>query len=356
MIRRNRGEMRAMEARISNLIDALRTSGDPMQFDLACRLWRCQQQREERRVGLRDRVDRPCRSVACEHCRRWRGQEWRERAAEQMRHADNECSSMVTIMLERTGDFSAVRDVVLSFRTALRNLRDRKARQDTRWRKLGVIGLAELDMLAVDDIPFLPPLRRAVIAALPVRSHAEDFTVAVHVHLAVSHPMIPRHSLEHAFQQQWQGAGRVDVREFRDAMSAPENAGGIIAYASKFEMKTVFHGNMEFPTPVAWQARMWGWLHSLRCGLAPLRVRMSAMSDPESDYSDDAKPIPVLIDKSKSNAPHITEGKEKTDDSLINPPSDMLIGLVTLSPYLPVLVGSVDNSVCVLPTAQPIVP
>lgn len=307
-----------MEARITNLIKALRASGDPVQFDLAGRLWRCQQQREERRTGLRDRVDRPCRSVACEHCRRWRGREWRERAVVQMRNADNENSSMVTVVLERTGDLPTVRDVVRDFRVDLRNLRNRRVRDDARWRKLEAVGLCELDMLAVEEICLLPPLRRAVIGALPVRSHADRFTVVVHVHLAVSHPMIPRHVVERALRQQWQGAGRVDVREFRDDATGPENAGGIVAYASKHRMTTKFdgvgievsdpletdaHEPIEVPVPVEWQAAYWGWLHGIGAGLAPLRVRMSAMRDPVSgdDVTDDVtdeepvEPMPVLI-------------------------------------------------------------
>ena len=297
MSRLSRMDVSAMEMRVSSLIEALRSSGGHVEIDLAGRLWRCQQQRHERRRGLRDRVDRPCRSVACEYCRRWRAREWRERAAEQMSSAENAHSSMVTIMLERAGELSAVRDIIRDFRVALRNLRDRRARADGRWRKFAAVGLAELDFLEPGDLPLLPSMRRAVISALPVRSHGDQGEVVVHVHLAVSHPMIPRHAVERAFMQQWDGAGRVDVGEFYADVDGPENAAGIIAYAAKHRMVTTFHAGVEMPVPMSWQARYWGWLHGLGCGLAPLRVRMTPMRDPvlRRFHAKESEPMPILL-------------------------------------------------------------
>ena len=293
-----------METRITELIGALRDSGSPAETDLAGRLWRCWKQRDERRDGVRDRVDRPCRSVACEYCRRWLGQQWRERAAKQMQHADNAHSSLVTIMLTRVGDLSEVRNVVREFRIALRNLRDRRAREDARWRKLEQVGLAELDVLAPEDIAALPPSRRDVIGALPVRSHGGgDVTFVIHVHLAVSHPLLPRHAVERIFGELWEGAGRVHVCPFRAEATAAENAGRIVEYASKHKPSIQFEGGIEMAVPVQWQARYWGWLHGLGCGLAPLRVRMSAMRDTKAGqqprraraWTLDVEPMPVLV-------------------------------------------------------------
>lgn len=304
MSRRSRQQVRAMEARTSELVAALRDSGDSVALDLACRLWQCQQQRHERRSGIRDRVDRPCRSIACEYCRRRRGREWRERAAAQMRHAEIEHSSMATVMLARTGDMEEVRDVVREFRVALRNLRARRAREDARWRSMSVVGLAEVDILAPEEITFLPPSRRLVVEQLPVRSHSDDdqFTIVVHVHLFVSHPAIPRHAVERVLMSQWLGTGRVDVRALNDdGATAPEHAGGIIAYASKHSMVTKLDGCVESPVPTALQARYWSWLHGLRSGLAPLRVRMSAMRDPadgvleEQDDEPEVEMMPIAI-------------------------------------------------------------
>lgn len=305
--RRSRIEVNAMERRVTALIDTLRDSGDPVQFGLASRLWCCQQQREERRRGIRDRVDRPCRQVACESCRRRLSRAWRERAEDQMRDADNAHSSMVTIVLERVGDWSAVRNAVLRFRTALRNLRDRKARTNAQWRTLAVVGMTELDMLAVEDVPLLPPLRRMVIEALPACSYGGGMALIVHVHLAVSHPGLPLHAVERAFREQWDGVGRVDVRSFHDDAAAPENAGAIIAYATKQQMTIKLDGNVdtsnaevfvaiEVEVPVEWQASYWGWLHGLGAGLAPLRVRMSAMRDTvaEEPAVVDVEPMPAL--------------------------------------------------------------
>jgi hypothetical protein len=60
MTRMTKGEVSAMEARMASLIVVLRESGDKGHVNLAGHLWRCAEQRRERRAGIRDRVDRPC--------------------------------------------------------------------------------------------------------------------------------------------------------------------------------------------------------------------------------------------------------------------------------------------------------
>jgi hypothetical protein len=65
----------------------------------------------------------------------------------------------------------------------------------------------------------------------------------------------------------------VDVRHFIEG-DAGKNAGAIIGYACKHEMRVALKDDFDLCWPVPVQAAYWGWLHGLRNGLAPLRVRI----------------------------------------------------------------------------------
>ena len=63
------------------------------------------------------------------------------------------------------------------------------------------------------------------------------------------------------------------------------NAGAIIGYACKHEMRIKLKDGFYLCWPMAVQAAYWGWLHGLRNGLAPLRVRLGKV---EGSRKDDA--------------------------------------------------------------------
>jgi hypothetical protein len=271
------------ENRATALIQALRISGWPAQKDLADRLLRCRQVRADRRRGVQPQPQWPwlCRSPACESCRRRLVRHGCARAAAYMAHADNDACHMVTIALMRGGTLEDMRAVITGFRAEIRNLRDRRARADGRWRSLAMVGQVEIEPLGVLDIPLLPPGRRAVAEVLPVRGDTEAYVThdqAVgwmgHVHLVCHAPELSGDELRAALERQWPGpAGRVDVRPLHPGCAA-ENTGAIMGYASKCAMRTKFRDGIEEPWAVAVQAAYWGWLHGLRRGLATLRVRL----------------------------------------------------------------------------------
>lgn len=276
--RRTKSDMSAMEASVSTLIETLRGLGRPEHLDLAGRLWRCWRQRQERRDGLRDRVDRPCRSVACPHCRRGRGRQWRERAAEQMRaaEADPAYTSSVTILLAQTGTLPAVRGVIEQLRDNLRALRDRRAKKDRRWRSVAVTGIVEIDLLEPFDLAILPPQRREAVGSLPVIDRSDDMICVPHLHCVVSHPGIPREVLRDELSAAWPGPRRVDVKELRSD-DVEQETKGVIGYAVKSTMKNSYRDRVTLPVCMTKQAMFWGWLHGLRSGIAPLRVRIAPM-------------------------------------------------------------------------------
>lgn len=127
----------AMEREVTALVDALRHIGDD---GLAGRLWRCQRERAEKRIGLLDRWPRMCRCVACPSCRRFLRSGWAEKVASRFQRADNADCSHATIVLDCVDDISRVIDVVRDLRVGFRNLRDRHASVSRRWASVSAYG------------------------------------------------------------------------------------------------------------------------------------------------------------------------------------------------------------------------
>jgi hypothetical protein len=131
-------QMAMMYAAQQQVIVALRSIGEP---DPADRLERCMTARRERRGG--DGWPFTCRSAACVWCRRpmirswWFGMcGWSAGAA-----------SSLAIM--RIGSSTGLRDGVRRLRRGLRDLRDRMARRQRRWREICFAGMIGGDGRAV---------------------------------------------------------------------------------------------------------------------------------------------------------------------------------------------------------------
>lgn len=307
-MRRTKSQVVAMEEHVTKLVGALRAIGEPTHLDLANRLRGCQEQRAERRAGLRDRIDRPCRSIACPHCRRSRGKTWREKASDLMANADHASTSHATIMLARAGNLPAVRPVIQQMRNAIRALRDRRGRRDRRWRNVSLVGIVEIDLLEPGDIRFLATKRRALITELPYVEPSHDLVCVPHLHAVVSHPGLDRQAVEEELSRLWPGVGRVKVEPLHDG-PVEEEAGGIIGYAAKHSMQNDFKDFAKLPVPFNLAAEYWAWLHGLKSGIQPLRFKMRSMKpsqivtdlqdvDQDSDDLDqlqDLEPLPMVF-------------------------------------------------------------
>lgn len=276
-----RSAIQEKENRVTALAKALRVSGWPDQKRLADRLLRCQQVRADRRRGVQSQWPWLCRSPACAFCRRrlvWRG---RACAAARMTHATNKDCYMATVMLSRCAEVTDMHGIIREFRVELRNLRDRRARTDGRWRAVEAVGQIEIEALGAQDICLLPPRRRAVVESLPARGGAYGYHVfdervvwLCHVHLAVHAPGLTDDELREVLERQWPGPeGRVDVQRFYEG-GAGDNTGAIIGYATKHDMQVKLRDGIEVPWPIGVQAAYWGWLDGLKRGLATLRVRL----------------------------------------------------------------------------------
>ncbi|GGC46962.1 hypothetical protein GCM10011504_26780 [Siccirubricoccus deserti] len=281
--RSNRIVISAREQADAEMAAIFAASDDPALRALAERMVRCQQSRAEksRWRDLRDVIrvgwGYQCKTVACSACRRAHHiREWQVRVHDRFVDADNEDCSLVTVHLARVGDLNDIREVVAGARRAFRDLRDRQARQRHRWRSVEVAGVVEVDAMASGDVPLLLSDRAAMLPCLPMVGAAGPVVWLPHLHAAVHHPDVDRAELRAALEARWEGPHRVDVREFHSDKLAGENAADINGYASKFDACTNTDG-IEEPWPVSWRAEWWGWLHSLRRGLEPMRVSFKPM-------------------------------------------------------------------------------
>jgi hypothetical protein len=302
--RSSRAAISAREQADAEVAAIFATSPDPALRALAERMMRCQQSRAERsrQRDLRDVMRQgwgyQCKTLACTACRRAHHvREWQVKVHDRFTGADNEACSHVTIHLARVGDLNDIREVVAGVRRALRDLRDRQARQRRRWRSIEVAGAVEVDAMAQDDVPLLLSDRAAMLPSLPMVGAAGSVIWLPHLHAAVHHPDVDREELRAALEARWEGPHRVDVGEFHTDKLAGENAAYINGYAFKFDARTNTNG-IEEPWPVSRRTEWWGWLHSLRRGLEPLRVSfkpMKAIAPLPLARRVEVEPMPFII-------------------------------------------------------------
>ena len=171
-----------------------------------------------------------------------------------------------------------------------------------------MVGQVEVDALGPLDISDLPPQRRRVVENLPAFGGPSGYATydqivawVSHVHIACHAPLLTRDDLLGAFRRQWPGPEeRVDVRAFIEG-DAGQNAGAIISYASKHDMRIRLKDGFDLCWPVAVQATYWGWLHGLRNGLAPLRVRIGPVGAKSCYETSQGRVAPSIIGYTESH-------------------------------------------------------
>lgn len=239
-----------VENEVDGIVEALNQIGD---HDLAGFVQRCQQVR----VGLR--VDGQagavwgwrCRSPACPSCRLRLGAGWRVRAGKAFQNRPPERCSAAVIGLTPVKDYDDVLDATAGLRIALRNLRDRRGRLYRGWRGVELHGHVGLHLAG----------------------HLQPRAVA---QINVAHPLLTRHDLAEALDQQW--PNRVDVGPLLDPFSIPVEIEDASAEA-------------------AW----WSWVDGLGDGLRPLRLRVGpagaehVRGRPQALRRGHAEPMPTIF-------------------------------------------------------------
>lgn len=275
--------MLEMEAGLDRLIAELCALGDDTSLDLASRLNRCQTERRARAAHLTQTGRYPavwpyrCHSSACWSCRRAILRTWRERASLRFAEADNEDTALITLSLARLGDLCDLPAVVNKLRRDLRNMRDAMAGRSAAWGSVMMMGFVELDAVDPEEVVLLGGGRRAAIPSLPAIGGQPDETLWIpHAHLCVHHPHIDRRCIRQAFEEQWKGTCRVDLRAFHADVSADVNAANCVSYALKFHNSTTYAEAQTADWSMHLSATMWSWLHSRKRGLQPLQVRIGA--------------------------------------------------------------------------------
>ena len=282
------------EARLYELVEHL--ARDPAMAADCVRIRRCQEQR-----CAEDRPMWPyrCRHVACRSCRPCAGRTWRRAAREAFREADHGACMMVTVLLCRSGDLDAMRDVLDRFRIDLRNLRDRLSRRDPRWGSICVRGQIEIDAIHEEIWQDVPRERRAVIDALPCHAYAGDVTWLPHAHLCLHAPELFRADIMDALSKQWPGKGRVHVRALDPAQSSGEALSRIVSYSAKHKSSNkllaidadgCWQWHYEL-WPVEIQSAYWSWIKSMRRGLSPLRLKLNPKKQRSEPVEIDLKHV-----------------------------------------------------------------
>lgn len=265
------------------------SSADVYLQTLADRMMRCQQARVARSQwhDLRDAASYGwayhCKTIACASCRRAHAREWQNRVYSRFADADNENCSHATIHLARVGDLTAMRGVATTARRAVRDIRDRHARQASWWRSVEIAGMIEVDAMDVADIPLLLKNRAQLLPQLPLYG-TNSWMWLPHAHLVIRHDAVTRAELCEALMAHWSEPHQVDVQAFHHDNLANTNAANVNGYACKFDMRTNVQGAEE-PWPAGRRAEWLGWLCSLRRGLEPLRVSVNPMSGLSTDLN-----------------------------------------------------------------------
>lgn len=281
------------EAEQAELLAALRADDDPVSLDLAERIEQCRDTRERLRnlpgdllTALRQQHQTRyrCRSPACWSCARGIVRAAGKAAADLFVDIDanNENSSLVTVVLARAGSPEDVQAVIAGARQGLRDRRDSAvAHYGRRWHQVTMAGRVEIDVVWPDEVQALGSDRRELLPTLPVFGAGEPWLVA-HLHAAVHHPGIGRHELHEVLAEQWPGDYRVHVKPFYDYQICNENAGGVVIYPLK---RTLSQISQKVRWPVGVRVAWWRWLHSRRRGLQPLAIKMRARAAEPSAVS-----------------------------------------------------------------------
>lgn len=260
--RTTKTQTREKEAHVSALISELRAQGEPDMIDLAVKLARCQTEREDYRAGLFARASYHCRAAGCPFCHSFRAAKWQQMAADRVASVAGESASIFTVSLRTCDSMSAVHDATRSLRRRLRNLRDRRAAADGRYRNMSLSGL---------------------VSPHPMRGgHVAPSFSAV-----MSHPRIQRHAIESTLMHLFQRS-RVSMRP---CPTSPADQARALA-AEALQCQTTAKLDLTH------EAKICTWLHRTRCGAMHLRVAISPMGarqQAEDDMTDDTEAMPVLF-------------------------------------------------------------
>lgn len=244
-----------------------------------------------------------CRSPACPGCRDRYIAKQRREAEKRFAGTSNEHMAMLSINLGAVRSAYGIGGVMDKARRDLRNLWDRQRKDSPFWSPAELIVWLETDAVALEDYPRLGPDKQEQIAEF---MNVYDGMTGV-VWLPSLHgvmklgPGLDIGLARAAFERQWKGHRRVDLRPFFETRPMVVNLGEVINYSLKHTCTTEFYdpetGEVR---PEEWETRWLGeyysWLYGFSRGFQSTRIKINpsrpCVSSVVDDENIDIEPLP----------------------------------------------------------------
>ncbi len=224
-----------------------------------------------------------CRSPACPACRdRYIGDQ-RRKAERRFANVPNSEMAMVTINLGAVRDVAEIEAMVAKARRDLRNMIDAQRRASGLWAPVEVLLFLETDAFDAEDFPQLGPDKQTQTGEfIQVFSGSTGVVWLPSLHGVVRFgPTLDIGRIRAAFEKQWPGHRRVDVRPFFSTRLMKDNLGDIINYSLKHEHATEFIDRStgevirrEWETK--WLGEYYAWLYRWSRSFKSIRLTVKA--------------------------------------------------------------------------------
>jgi len=213
---------------------------------------------------------------------------------------------MVTINLGAVREVAEIETMMAKARRDFRNLIDRQRRDSGVWEAVEALAWMETDAFDLEDYPRLGPDKQEQYAQFIQVFHGSSGVIwCPHLHGVIRlTPGLDVGTVRTAFERQWPGHRRVDVRTFTDEKSMIVNLGDIINYALKADCTTEYYNAETGETTyveweTAWLGEYYTWLHgwsrgsqSLRLSINPKMCDEAAVACVDYDEEMEIEPLP----------------------------------------------------------------
>lgn len=229
-----------------------------------------QQQADLKSAALAQRLDEcavrwngryECRSPACWHCRRRYINRERRVVGNWFGHLKNENLGFMSVVVGATSEVSDLTGLIHRSRDKTRKAVGAFRKRSPSWNDVYLAGWHEVDAVCADQIPLLPPKRRALIESIAPLSYGSNAPAWIGTWHGIIH-LGPMQSEEVAydFGQRWNLPNQVHVRKFDEEQPIRRNLDRITSYANKFDCSVKLRDGFIEAWPASWAAEFFGWL------------------------------------------------------------------------------------------------
>lgn len=185
--------------------------------------------------------------------------------------AGNDEMALVTVVLGVVGSLADMDALLGKGRRDLRNAVNARRAARTAWGSLELLGWFEVDAVHSDDLQFVAPERRQLLASLGADVGISGPIWIATFHAVVRHEWIDWQEVRSVLAGQWPRHAQVDVQPFHGHLSPAQNLGNCVNYAVKHQAVTTLGARAE-PWPETWLAAYYTWLHEWSPSFKRLRI------------------------------------------------------------------------------------